>query len=64
MAAVLVSAWDTMIIFTSLKFSLVALRFGENRMKKIQPVPKIEGGLRKLPPLSTNVTILGCPVEG
>ena len=65
MAAILVSAWDTMIISTSLKSSWVALPFGENRMKKFQPVPKIEGGgFGSPPPLSTNVTILGCPVEG
>jgi hypothetical protein len=45
MAAILLSAWDTLIIPTSLTFSWVALPFGENRMKKVQPVPKIERGL-------------------
>ena len=43
MAVILVFAWDTQIISTSLKSSWVALLFGENRMKKFQPVPKIEG---------------------
>jgi hypothetical protein len=51
MAAILLFARDTLIIPTSLTFSWVALPFGENRMKKIQPAPKIEGGFP--PPLST-----------
>jgi hypothetical protein len=65
MAAILVPAWDTMIIFMSLKSSWVALPFVENRMKKIQPVPKIEGeGASEVPLLSTNVTNVDCPVKG
>jgi hypothetical protein len=40
----------------------VVLPFGETRMKKFQPVPKIRRGGASKAPLT--VTILGCPVEG
>ena len=51
---------------TSKNHILFALDSGENRMKKFQPVQKLDGGggLPKPPPLGSNVTILAQAAQG
>ena len=50
---------------TSKNHILFALHSSENRMKKFQPVQKLDGGASEAPPpLGSNVTILAQVAEG
>ena len=51
---------------TSMNHIFVTLHNGENRIKKFQPVQKLDGGACEAPPppLGSNVTILGQAAQG